>query len=373
MKALFITNPKDFDAPVNGGVQICSKEYYQIIETAGIAISFFNVNISLNIIYRIVRKLRLDSYMLYNVNSYKSQLNSVLLENNFDYVFINKAELVRFSKMIKQLNQSVKVVILSHGNESGDFLGDITRGFYQYNIVRKIINKVRLGLNIYTESYFRVRYVDLVLVMSETEAQLEYWLGAKKVLFIPRIFNSEYIEWNPNGKKIGYIGTLSHTPNLSALYSVLDAIQYLEMNPDFSIEIVGSPVCIGVELESKYNFVKYLGKLTDDELKIAVSAWSYFINPIFWFSRGASMKLKTAINWGLPIISTSAGTRGYKWKKGEIIMGGETPMEIANVLIDKNLFNKTEYWHTQSKLISQNGISIKELANSLVDLLNILP
>ena len=369
MKAIIITNKNDFESTILGGVQICSTEFFDIIKV-GFKPHFFYIEVSKKIYFRFLRKIGIDAYHLYDVKFYEKALKEVLLDKEIKCVFINKAEAIKFSSFIKRIRPDVKIAILSHGNESGDFLGDISRGFYSFSKFELLVKKIRLGLNIYTESYYRIRYVDAVLAMSETEKHIEYWLGAKEVLMIPRFFQPSFLNWVPQ-KKYGYVGTLNHTPNISALVSLFESIEKINRNPEFDIEIVGSPESKGMELAKRFNFVKYLGAKTDEELKGVASEWGYFINPIFWYSRGASMKLRTAINWGLPIISTNAGARGYEWKKGSLLLCTESPIAMAKILLDNNIFEKSEYWSNQSRIIAENGVPLSELSDKLIATLNL--
>lgn len=55
------------------------------------------------------------------------------------------------------------------------------------------------------------------------------------------------------------------------------------------------------------------------------------MHPLFWHARGASTKIATAINWGLPVATTPAGLRGYHWRDGDIATAAE-PDELASLV-----------------------------------------
>ena len=57
MRAAFLTNPVDFDAPVNGGVQICSQEYYGFFTEYFDEIRRFDVFNSYHLVDRARRRL----------------------------------------------------------------------------------------------------------------------------------------------------------------------------------------------------------------------------------------------------------------------------------------------------------------------------
>jgi hypothetical protein len=334
MIGLFLYNEVDLNAEIAGGVQICSKEFLSIIENTVDELHFFKVRHSKSILFRILYKLNLDNYLSYQPHHYKQQLKAVLENNKISHVFINKSELLRFSKLIKefQLRTMPKIIIMSHGNESGDLLGNLTNPNSIFNRFSAFFGKIKLGLNLYTESLFRKNYVDLVCTMSEEESAIEKWLGINNPFYTSRLINKEEsIIRNPTKNIFGYVGTLNHTPNISALTQLFDLLKKTRINSE--IRIVGQPIHIGENLEAKYSFVKYLGGLKDDELLLEVKNWKYFINPIFYYSRGASMKLAKAIEWQIPIITTIAGKRGYVWQDGSLIETGNTPIEFANEML----------------------------------------
>ncbi len=348
MNSLFLTNKNDLYAEISGGVQLCSQEFLEVIRLISNTVEIYEIKISKNLKHRLIRFAGFDYYHLYNTKYYQLKLIEILKVQKIDIVFINKAELVRFSKVIKnEFGTKIKVVVLSHGNESGDFLHDLTHPSSNISKFKLLKNKVRLGFNLYTESYFRHRYIDLVCAMSEEEVAIEKWLGAKQVFYFPRLIVSKEIGWNPKLGRFGFVGTLNHTPNLIALEQICVKLNELQIS-NLEIRLVGSGEKEGRNLESKYKFVSYLGRLDDVNLETEACTWLYFLNPIFWYSRGASMKLGQALSWGIPVISTSAGARGYKFKKGlipfcnnnvesfvEQMIGKANDMTLA-----KNMFQK---------------------------------
>ena len=57
-----------------------------------------------------------------------------------------------------------------------------------------------------------------------------------------------------------------------------------------------------------------LGQLDDAALQAEASTWNGLIHPIFCLPRGSSTKLAGAIAWGLPVLTTPQGRRGYEWQ-----------------------------------------------------------
>ncbi len=331
MKSLFITNPSDLHSVIPGGVQLCSQEFLETIQTIYPQVVIFNVSVSKNLFYRLKRKVGLDSYDLYDFKKYEDELVETLQKNNIDIVFINKAELVKVSKILKEIDRSLKIILLSHGNETGDYLHELTHPQKKHNLFVSAFKKIRLGLNLFTESYYRHRYLDLVCTMSLEEESIEKWLGANNTFFFPRIIKLNPIQHKPEPRKIGFVGTLNHTPNFLALKDICKELSLSKFSA--KLIIVGGGEEQGVELASAYPFVFYLGRLDNEDLINEVSTWAYFLNPIFWYSRGASMKLAQALSWNVPVISTIAGARGYKFKKQFLKLTPNNANEFVNELI----------------------------------------
>jgi hypothetical protein len=73
--------------------------------------------------------------------------------------------------------------------------------------------------------------------------------------------------------------------------------------------------------------------LDDPDLREEARTWNGFLHPIFCHPRGCSTKLATAIAWGIPIVTTSPGRRGYTWKTGSLLLA-ETPDDFASLCVD---------------------------------------
>lgn len=334
MTGLFLYNPADLYAKIPGGVQICSKEFLAVVENTVDELHQFEVQFSKGFLFRFLYKLNLDNYLSYQPSKWSKSLEEIIVTKNITHIFINKSELLRFSKLIKkmELPQHPKVIIMSHGNESGDLLGSLSSFNPTFNWFYRSFGIIKLGFNLFTESLFRKRYVDMVCTMSKEESAIEKWLGINNPFFISRLINRDEIDHpKRKGQVFGYVGTLNHTPNIAALTSLFDVIKFADQLPE--IRVVGQPEEVGKSLASKYPFVKFLGALSDEELLQEVKSWNYFINPIFYYSRGASMKLAKAITWEIPVITTIAGRRGYCWTEGSLIETENSPKAFANKMI----------------------------------------
>lgn len=370
-KAIFITNKNLVHSKVTGGVQLCSQEFIEILESVdNISLQQYHVSYTTNIWQRVLIKAGFENYSMYNVEKDKSSLIAYIQNNQVDIVFINMASLLRYAKPIKEVfGEKVKVILMSHGNHSGDFLHLISKPIKPTNKFKSFLNKIRLGLLISTESLYRVKYLDAVIALSETEMQIENWFGAKSSLFLPRRLKSAFLSYQPKAGRVGFVGRLDHPPNLQGIQILLDAFSALENN-SIEIRLVGAPESFGKQLAEKYPVINYLGELPDADLETEVATWALFLNPVWWYSTGASTKLAKAIGWGIPIVTTTAGMRGYKWNKGDLLVA-DTAQEMCTCIIENSSDFQTINTNAErTRIVANNGYSVNELADMVKQLIN---
>lgn len=351
MRSIFVFDDKDLNATTPGGVQLCSMDFLSIIRSSSDSISLLNVKVTRSLSWRLRRACGLGSYLLYDPSSVLSE-RSRLIRFEPTHVFINRVELIRFAPLFRLMLPNSKIIIMSHGNQSGDdlyetvkLLGSVRTRFSGF------LSSCRLGMNIALESKIRRESIDGVCVMSYEEEVFERWYGTKVTCILPRLIGSATIDWAPVEMRAGFVGTLNHAPNLVALETIFDVLS-LEASQDFEIRLVGSPQEIGRKLQSRYSFVNYLGKLDDSALQSEVRSWSVFLNPIFWLSRGASMKLSQALSWGIPVLSTRSGARGYDLEEDVIEQVDDNPEKFSSKLIEL-LHNRQRLIELRNKVISE--------------------
>ncbi len=363
-KLLFIAEEIHLKSDIPGGVQICTDEYIKLLEHCDFNVIPFPVKQTRKIYPRIKIKLGIELYTRYDFKKISEEIIKQVEKKSIKYIAFNQVDFIKLAPYIrKHFKDSVKIIVLSHGNESGDFLHEIVRNNEKKGF-RKIRDIIRLGFSIYYESKHFINDIDLVLSISETEKQINNWLGAKKSIFIPRVFKSNFLDWKPDLNTIGFVGTLNHKPNIDGLILLLDEFQKLEIK-DLKIEVVGGPKEKGLELEANYSFVNYLGHLSDEELNKKASNWSLFLNSIFWYSRGASTKLAQGINWGIPIVSTQAGNRGYKWNKGAILTVSDQKEMAEEVVKNLASLDKIKKMAEEIRLIANTSLNLKDIASEI--------
>ncbi|MCF6365348.1 MAG: glycosyltransferase [Bacteroidales bacterium] len=329
--AIFVTHPKSLHSHVTGGVQLCSQEFLLILQKCGFNIEQYNLTYTKSIKDRVLIKLKIDNYRNFNIKELSGNINKHIKENDIAWVFINMATLVRIARPIKEkFGNKVKIVMLSHGNHSGDFLHLTTKPIFKRNFITKFRDIARLGYLIHTESLYRVKYLDAVLTVSDAETQIENWFGAKKTILVPRLLEDKSLKLLTNYARVGFVGRLDHPPNFQGITFLLDELKKIK-NKNYKVRLVGAPDNWGKKIEAMYDFVEYTGELSDEDLDKEVATWSLFLNTVFWYSTGVTTKLAWAINRGVPIVTTTPGMRGYKWKKGKLPIT-ETPIEMANFI-----------------------------------------
>lgn len=365
-KTLFISNKKYIDPlSAEGGVKFCTQEYINLIQTK-FEIILFPIRINNSLFYRFKKKMRISVYEDYKVNDYDLRLNEIIKQNNIQYIFLNLTNTIKFSYSIKKLFPSVKIILCSHGNESGDFLHEIALQKWQFGL-KNIISQFSLGKMLQIESIYR-KYIDLVLTVSDVEVNIEKWLGAENVYMVARTINGSMIEHQPVSGRIGFFGDLSHAPNY---YGIRDLCYQLKKRKTkwLELRLVGVQKKISESLEAEFPFLSYLGYLTEEQLQKEMSTWTFSLNTVFYYSRGVSTKLGKSLGWGLPVITSKKGMRGYKWQDGEIL-NCDTAKEMATLISQHaNSIQASQYYRNEILKMKESSPSLEQMMNEICDIL----
>jgi hypothetical protein len=344
--ALFLTNIKYInpDSP-EGGVKLCTLEYITLIETK-FNIIYFPVDLDISFLYRLKNRLKMNAYNDYSVDHYEAALKKTISENRIGFVFLNLSNTLPFAKIIKDLFPSIRVILCSHGNESGDFLHEIAL-HKKLGGIKRALALFTLGKMLVLESTFRV-YLDLVLTVSDIEANIEKWLGANNVYMVARVINGIPVKGKAIIGKIGFFGDLTHAPNFYGVDQLCEALD--KANPkNIKLILVGTGEKNAMQIAKKYSFVSYLGYLNELEFSTEASTWTFCINPVFYYSRGVSTKLGKALGMEIPVITTTKGMRGYRWSEGEILQC-DTAKEMATIIF-KNANNLESHFYYKREIL----------------------
>ena len=318
-RGLFVTFQAYLNPPM-GGVQVCTREYIDVIRTAGVDLEFCTFDADRRLSTKIIRRFNTSRHFRPANPNLLARLAKQIGSVRPDYLFLNQSNLAVLAEQLRAYApEGCKIVLLSHGLESTDLLHLIRTAQ-----ILPLSNRIRpthasaLGRELLSESSFRGD-VDLVLVLSPSDVVLEQWLGAQRIEWIPRIVTSNPLDWRPTGDRIGYLGTLDHAPNLEGLVKVLTELERRDSR-SMRVRVVGRPPATGRWLAHRFRSVDYLGSLDDSELAEEVSSWNAMIHPQFCCARGCSTKLATGIGWHIPIVTTELGHRGYQWTKGGFVV-----------------------------------------------------
>ncbi|TSA47938.1 MAG: glycosyltransferase [Deltaproteobacteria bacterium] len=114
-----------------------------------------------------------------------------------------------------------------------------------------------------------------------------------------------------------FIGSY-HGPNIEALRAIKEIARQC---PEFLFLVMGS-VCDHEEANQAPVNVKPLGVLDEDEKNVLLNAADIALNPILSGS-GSNLKLLEYIAYGIPVITTSHGNRGYGLQDKEHLLVAE--------------------------------------------------
>lgn len=307
-----------------GGLQICTDEYVRTLRAAGVELTVTPIEHDRRKLTRLVRRI--------SVQPYPSQWRSAAVRDivvaagacRARFVFLNLVNLAPLGAALKpRLPADTEIVLLSHGLESVDFLHTIPLDGHSRRY------EAELGRRLLDERRHRAS-IDRVFCLSEWEADIERWLGARRVTALPRtLLARQPLVWSPDPSRLGFVGTLDHPPTSDGLRQFLGAFESIAP-AGCRVRVVGGPVDAGQALAGRFRAVDYLGPLPDAHLDHEASTWSAFVHPMFCFARGCSTKLAVALAWRIPIVTTPSGARGYVWREGTLPMA-ESPEEFARL------------------------------------------
>jgi hypothetical protein len=356
---IFVHDENHYDAKIAGGVQVCTREYVRLLNACAYQVKRISIAQDKSLLARLRIRLGIDFYGRYDFSAACRLVSDAIEKSSSRAVVLNQVALAPLAALLRtEFGDKIVIAVASHGNESGDYLHEVVR---REEKRASIYETFRVGKLIRTESEIFSNDVDVVLAMSETELQIANWLGAKQVIYIPRLFEPDFLSNDLSSRRIGFIGSLHHKPNYDGLVSLLVALSS-DAEKQWSLRVIGGPAEIGSTLQRQYPGVEYVGAVDDDALRQEASTWAMFVNPVFWFARGASTKLATAINWGIPIISTPPGNRGYVWNDGEVLTV-RTPEQMAGA-VTRLLNDQGELRAVMSRVQSaaRSGPKIEDLA-----------
>jgi glycosyltransferase involved in cell wall biosynthesis len=323
---VFVSHPQALDGAA-GGLQICTDEYVRALRTAGVDLAIAPIEHDRRRLTRLARRISPAPYPAQWRRGAVADIALAATRARARFVFLNLVNLAPLAGELKpRLPAESELVLLSHGLESVDFLHTIPLKSGSRR------DAGELGRRLLDERRHRAS-IDHVFCLSSFEAEIERWLGARRVTYVPRTLpDRPPLNWTPDRSRLGFVGTLDHPPTADGLDRFLQALERAAP-PACRLRIVGGPAASGRALADRCRLVDYLGPLSDADLEREAATWSLFVHPMFGYARGCSTKLAVALAWRLPIATTPAGARGYEWREGTLPMA-ETPADLARLALN---------------------------------------
>ena len=149
-------------------------------------------------------------------------------------------------------------------------------------------------------------------------------------------------------KDIFFIGS-GHPPNITAIENI---IKLAKVSTEYNFKIAGNAGHKFKNLDLPSN-VEILGKVSDEKRDLLFRESFAFINPME-IGGGTHLKMMRALSYGIPIISSTVGARGFTDKEIQdcMVIGNNTD-ELANAI--NKLSNEKTY-----KKIASNGFKAAE-------------
>jgi hypothetical protein len=314
-----------------GGVQICTREYMGTLREAGFTLRVVPYGPDQRLVTRIRKVLWPRPYTHALPPGLENEIVAQA-QAGAEHIFLNLVDLAPLAGRLKaRLGSRCRIVLLSHGLESVDYLHFLRArepgGRFQGLTASGLATLAR---KLVAECEHR-QHLDQVICLAPFEAEIERWLGARRVEWLPRTIPQQPVKWQPRGDRIGYVGTLDHPPNTEGLLLFLRALGPIRPK-SLRVRLVGGPPRRGEEVARQFPFVDYLGALDDGPLHEEVATWNCFVHPMFCYARGCSTKLAVALGWVIPVVTTASGCRGYVWRDGDLSLA-ETPGEVAELSV----------------------------------------
>lgn len=337
MNALFVTHEHSISAG-GGGQQVCSREYVEVLRRAGFELSFVTYTTDRRFPTRLRRKFLPRAYQNQIPPDLAARVAVEARRTGARFVFLNLNSLIPVAEIVKQaMPPGAALVLLSHGLSSVDEVHAVRiseslshhKGGRSWNCVAQMLDEEVRGLP----------FFDHVFCLAGFEVEICRWLGARSVSALPRTVLAAPLDWQPSGRMLGCVGTMDHPPNEEGLWLFLDEIKKI-LPEGVRIRLVSRSREVCRRAARLYSFVDFLGPLESDAaLRMEAATWNAFLHPIFCHAMGCSTKVAIGCSWALPIITSTAGLRGYDWALGTI-RTHDTAGALAKYAVeclDKNL------------------------------------
>ncbi len=189
---------------------------------------------------------------------------------------------------------------------------------------------------------------DVTIVVSDIEQKILKKDGIKTQILsnIHEIDEASYKSGFSDRKDLLFVGGYGHPPNVDAVKWFVDDIFPLihKKIPGIMLHVVGSnmPASLHTQLESKPGVVVE-GFVSDSQLRALLQKTKVFVAPLR-YGAGVKGKIGQAIEFGLPVVSTSIGAEGMRLVDGKSCMVADSEKGFAKAVVE--LYNDKNAWDT---------------------------
>jgi glycosyltransferase involved in cell wall biosynthesis len=139
-------------------------------------------------------------------------------------------------------------------------------------------------------------------------------------------------------KSLFFVGS-GHPPNITAANAVVPVARLM---PEYTFNLCGSASNgLSIKKDLVPSNIKVLGHVSDEELEMMFRDSLAFINPMSTGS-GTHLKMMEALSYGIPVVTSSVGARGFSQEERDLAMLiADTPEEMAAAI--QSLSNDSIY------------------------------
>ena len=255
----------------------------------------------------------------YNVYRKYNRLILNELKNNHDLAIkVLQPELKEFSRKVKSLSKQADLIILDHFS-TAPFIENINDVPIVYNSHN---SEITMAKQLYPEDEYAIKILSDMEYTAISKSVLTTYCSKEDFKNLIKHYDlkvdGQYI---PNGtqyrenvgyevrsgsKDILFVGS-SHLPNVVA---AKELIPLAKMMPDYNFLIVGN-VGKSINRTSAPANIKILGHVSNEELDDLFLKCFAFINPMKSGS-GTHLKMMKALGFGIPIVTSRFGARGFE-------------------------------------------------------------
>lgn len=262
-------------------------------------------------------------------------------KNNHDAAIqMLKPSLKRFSKQVKDLSKTADLVILDHYS-TAPFLEDVEPGvpiIYNSHNAEIVMahqlypNDLELIDTVQQMEGTALSKASVVTYCSKQDNQelKDFYDYKAKSFYVPNgavIISDNNIDARFNSKNIVFVGS-GHPPNVVAANNIIPIAQ---MMPEYKFILCGN-ASNSINKSIAPSNVIPMGHVSDSELDMLFKTSFAFINPMESGS-GTHLKAMKALAYGIPILSSTVGARGFsddEIKQSMII--ADTAVEMSNAI-----------------------------------------